>query len=92
MMQLLGVISPALARMQHKGEIGQQKKTQYNRYLTVVICFIQGWLLVMALANYAHRLFDGRNAHQSGHIIIRNGVPFVITSIIFVITGTLILV
>ncbi|MDR1891022.1 MAG: preprotein translocase subunit SecY [Puniceicoccales bacterium] len=91
-MQLLGAISPALARMQHEGEVGRQKIAQYTRYLTVVVCLIQGWLLVMALANYPDKLFYGFNTSQYGNIIIRDGVSFFITSTIFLTAGTLILV
>ncbi|MDR2776643.1 MAG: preprotein translocase subunit SecY [Puniceicoccales bacterium] len=91
-MQLLGAINPALARLQHEGEVGRQKIAQYTRYLTVVVCFIQGWLLVIALANYPDKLFYGFNANQYGNIIIKDGVSFFITSTIFLTTGTLILV
>ncbi|MDR1233401.1 MAG: preprotein translocase subunit SecY [Puniceicoccales bacterium] len=91
-MQLLGAINPALARLQHEGEVGRQKIAQYTRYLTVVVCLIQGWLLVMALANYPDKLFYGFNANQYGSIIIKDGVSFFITSTIFLTTGTLILV
>ncbi|MDR1457347.1 MAG: preprotein translocase subunit SecY [Puniceicoccales bacterium] len=91
-MQLLGAINPALARLQHEGEVGRQKIAQYTRYLTIVVCLIQGWLLVMALANYPDKLFHGFNANQYGNIIIKDGVSFFITSTIFLTTGTLILV
>ncbi|MDR2779058.1 MAG: preprotein translocase subunit SecY [Puniceicoccales bacterium] len=91
-MQLLGAINPALARLQHEGEVGRQKIAQYTRYLTVIVCLIQGWLLVMALANYPDKLFYGFNANEYGNIITRSGVSFFITSTIFLTTGTLILV
>ncbi|MDR0693630.1 MAG: preprotein translocase subunit SecY [Puniceicoccales bacterium] len=91
-MQLLGAINPALARLQHEGEVGRQKIAQYTRYLTIVVCLIQGWLLVMALANYPDKLFHGFNANEYGNIIIKDGVSFFITSTIFLTTGTLILV
>ena len=34
-LQLLTVVLPSLERLQKEGEVGQQKITQYTRYLTV---------------------------------------------------------
>jgi preprotein translocase subunit SecY len=41
-MQLLTVVSPALARLQKEGELGRKKITQYTRYGTIVISLVQG--------------------------------------------------
>ncbi len=40
-LQLLTVVVPALERLQKEGEVGQQKITQYTRYLTVILAFAQ---------------------------------------------------
>src|SRR6185503_15914846 len=40
-LQLMTVVVPALERLQKEGEVGQQKITQYTRYLTVVLAFAQ---------------------------------------------------
>jgi preprotein translocase subunit SecY len=40
-LQLLTVVVPSLERLQKEGEVGQQKITQYTRYLTVVLAFFQ---------------------------------------------------
>ena len=40
-LQLLTVVVPALERLQKEGEVGQQKITQYTRYLTVGLAFGQ---------------------------------------------------
>jgi preprotein translocase subunit SecY len=40
-LQLLTVVVPALERLQKEGEVGQQKITQYTRYLTVALAFAQ---------------------------------------------------
>ncbi len=40
-LQLLTVVVPSLERLQKEGEVGQQKITQYTRYLTVVLAFGQ---------------------------------------------------
>ena len=40
-LQLLTVVLPSLERLQKEGEVGQQKITQYTRYLTVGLAFGQ---------------------------------------------------
>jgi preprotein translocase subunit SecY len=40
-LQLLTVVVPSLEKLQKEGEVGQQKITQYTRYLTVVLAFGQ---------------------------------------------------
>jgi preprotein translocase subunit SecY len=40
-LQLLTVVVPALEKLQKEGEVGQQKITQYTRYLTVLLAFAQ---------------------------------------------------
>src|SRR5687768_8063768 len=47
-LQLLTVVVPALERLQKEGEVGQQKITQYTRYLTVALAFAQsvGYVLL----------------------------------------------
>src|ERR1044072_8913215 len=38
-LQLLTVVVPSLERLRKEGEVGQQKLTQYTRYLTVALAF-----------------------------------------------------
>ena len=40
-LQLLTVVVPSLESLQKEGEVGQQKITQYTRYLTVGLAFAQ---------------------------------------------------
>jgi preprotein translocase subunit SecY len=40
-LQLLTVVLPSLERLQKEGEVGQQKITQYTRYLTVGLAFFE---------------------------------------------------
>jgi preprotein translocase subunit SecY len=40
-LQLLTVVVPQLEKLQKEGEVGQQKITQYTRYLTVGLAFLQ---------------------------------------------------
>ena len=54
-LQLLTVVVPSLERLQKEGEVGQQKITQYTRYLTVVLAFAQslGFVFLFSFQNPA---------------------------------------
>jgi len=45
-LQLMTVVVPSLERLQKEGEVGQQKITQYTRYLTVVLALMQSFAYV----------------------------------------------
>ncbi|MFM8783600.1 MAG: preprotein translocase subunit SecY, partial [Phycisphaerales bacterium] len=42
--QLLGAVYPPLADLKKEGMSGQQKLMEWTRYLTVGLCFVQGWI------------------------------------------------
>ena len=48
-LQLLTVVVPSLEKLQKEGEVGQQKITQYTRYLTVGLAFAQSLRLRLPL-------------------------------------------
>jgi preprotein translocase subunit SecY len=54
-LQLLTVVVPALERLQKEGEVGQQKITQYTRYLTVALAFAQsvGYVLLFQSQSFS---------------------------------------
>ncbi len=89
--QLLGAMLPSLAKLQQEGEFGRQRLMQYTRYLTLGICFIQGWLLVMALTNYPDKLFPGFDANTYGSIALHNGFWFLFLCTLLLSAGTMIL-
>ena len=41
-MQLLGVVVPAVEELSEQGEVGQAKINQHTRYLTLPLAFLQG--------------------------------------------------
>ena len=41
-LQLMTSVYPVLKKIQEEGELGRRKITQYTRYLTVVLCLLQG--------------------------------------------------
>lgn len=91
-MQLVGAVFPAIARLQQEGDVGRQKINQYTRYLTIVICLIQGLLLLVALSTNPGSLIQGFNTLEYGQIVIASKVTFLITGTIFLTAGTMILV
>ncbi len=50
-MQLMTVAVPRLQELAKEGETGQQKITQYTRYFTLVLSFIQALAMVLYLRN-----------------------------------------
>jgi preprotein translocase subunit SecY len=87
-MQLMGAIVPSLAQLQQEGEVGRQKIAQYTRYLTLVICLVQGAMLVRAL-DINPGVLMGSNFNES--IVIASGPWFFLTSVLFLTTGTMVL-
>jgi preprotein translocase subunit SecY len=88
--QLMTAVVPTLSRLQQEGDVGRQKLTQYTRYATVLICVIQGALLILALENPG-RLFSGYDVNVYGDIILINRGWFLATSVVFMTAGTLLL-
>ena len=88
--QLMTAVVPTLSRLQQEGDVGRQKLTQYTRYATVLICIVQGALLILALENPG-RLFSGYDINVYGDIIIVNKTGFLATSVVFMTAGTLLL-
>lgn len=52
--QLLTVVWPYLHELQKEGESGRKKITQYTRYGTVFLCFIQGYGIAAGLQQYSN--------------------------------------
>ena len=50
-LQLLVPVIPQLEKMQREGESGRQKITQYTRYLTILVCVVQGFMVALAMVN-----------------------------------------
>jgi preprotein translocase subunit SecY len=46
-LQLMTVVIPSLEKLQKEGEAGQQKITQYTRYLTVALAVVQSFAYVL---------------------------------------------
>jgi preprotein translocase subunit SecY len=88
--QLLTAVVPMLSRLQQEGDVGRQKLTQYTRYATVMICLVQGVLLILALEN-PNRLFQGYDVNHYGQIVIVGKFWFMVQSTVFMTAGTMLL-
>jgi len=81
-MQLLSFTVPALEQLKKEGEPGRHKITQYTRYGTVVLATFQAIGISTAL--------QGQMVGGSSLVILQ-GMPFVISSVTCLVTGTLFL-
>ncbi len=65
-MQILMPVFPALEKLQREGETGRGKISQYTRYLTILICLIQGFMIAYTIVNpqtldinLGRKMYDG---------------------------------
>jgi len=58
-LQLLTVVLPSLEKLQKEGEVGQQKITQYTRYLTVGLAFAQSFGYVFLFRSFGQQAGGG---------------------------------
>lgn len=80
-MQLLGVVIPALERMQKEGESGRKKINQYVRYLALILCIIQS----AAMASWIQSINEG------AMIYMNPGLGFVLIVVATATAGTMFL-
>jgi preprotein translocase subunit SecY len=69
-----------LKKVQEEGEIGRRKITQYTRYLTVVLCLVQGIGISFWLQ---------RQASAGGPLVPGSGFWFIFISTLTLMTGTM---
>jgi preprotein translocase subunit SecY len=77
-MQLLATVYPPLEAMRKEGEAGRRKITQYTRYGTVVLAFVQALGIAIALEA------------QAG-LVLEPGYLFRFTTAVTLVTGTMFL-
>lgn len=86
-MQLLVPVLPSLERLKREGEAGMNKINQYTRYLTIVICIIQGAMTAIAMTNPQSLGLPSPDKP----LISGNVSAFVFFSVIVLTCGTMIL-
>ncbi len=77
-MQLGTVAIPYLESLKKEGESGRRKITQYTRYGTLVLAFVQSYVISIALQS------------QSG-LVLSPGGMFIGTTVVTLVTGTIFL-
>src|SRR5213596_2109957 len=82
-MQLLTVVVPSLEKLRKEGEVGQQRITQYTRYLTVALAFAQSIGYVF--------LFRSFNTSAGTDIIKGFGFGAVFTTVVSLTAGTVLI-
>ena len=87
-MQLLVPVVPSLEKLQREGEVGHAKINQYTRYLTIVICMIQGAMAAVAMTNPSRLGLPA----PALPLVMNPGAGFIIMSMIILTAGTMILV
>ena len=90
-MQLVTPVIPSLEKIQRDGESGRAKISQYTRYLTILVCLVQGALAALAMVNPA-KLF-GQSPSQplfwgdSGVFVVMTVLVLTCTTMIFMWLG-----
>lgn len=81
-LQLMASVYPALKKIQEEGELGRRKINQYTRYLTVLLCLVQG----VSLAYWLQRQADptGRPLVLGG-----GGIGFALITMLALTAGTM---
>ncbi len=85
-MQLLVPIMPSLERLKREGEPGYAKINQYTRYLTIVICLIQGAMASMAMMHP-----EKLGLPHPDQPLVDGGFSFILFSTVILTCGTMIL-
>jgi len=75
-LQLLTVVVPTLEKLQKEGELGRRKITQWTRYLTVGLAFMQSFGIAVALQS------------SDGGFVLQPGFAFVVMTMLTLTTGT----
>jgi preprotein translocase subunit SecY len=70
MLQLLTVVIPQLDKLRKEGEVGQQKITQYTRYLTVALAFGQSIGYVFLFRTFSSGSADVVESFTFGRVFV----------------------
>ncbi len=88
--QLLTPVLPSFEKLSREGEVGRNKLNQYTRYLTILICIVQGAMAALAMAHPSNL---GLPAPDPGKPLVPNpDFGFLAMSVTILTCGTMILV
>jgi preprotein translocase subunit SecY len=84
-LQLMQVVVPSLEKLSKEGEVGQQRITQYTRYLTVALAFAQSIGYVFLFRSFQKSLGNGQQ------VIVNFTLAKVFLIVISLTAGTVLL-
>lgn len=80
-LQLMTVVVPTLEKLSKEGELGRRKITQWTRYLTVALAFVQSAAIATALQS-------ATDPTSGGGFVINPGIGFILMTMLSLTTGT----
>jgi preprotein translocase subunit SecY len=89
-LQLMTAIVPSLERLAREGDVGRQKLTQYTRYLTLLLCCVQGFGVAKLAENAGAAMGLPLGAGES-IVLNPDGLSFELMAILCMTTGTMIM-
>ncbi|MCB1078222.1 MAG: preprotein translocase subunit SecY, partial [Verrucomicrobiae bacterium] len=91
MIQLLTAVVPQLGKLARE-EGGRQKINLYTRYVTILLCVFQGYVVAQSLINIKANPFLGRFADTTTSPLVPDaGFAFVFSTVLIVTAGTMFL-
>jgi preprotein translocase subunit SecY len=94
MMQLLTAVVPQLQRLSRE-DGGRSKINMLTRYVTIVLCLIQGYMLAKSLESPANNIFladIARYMEDSGAALVPGyGTQFVFVTVMVITAGTMLM-
>lgn len=94
MLQLMTVVLPQLGKMARE-EGGRQKITQYTRYVTIVLCILQGYMLALGYQNPSNNpLLPGIASvldRMNTQLVPEPGAGFIFVVVLCNLAGTMLL-
>ncbi|MDG1853856.1 MAG: preprotein translocase subunit SecY [Verrucomicrobiales bacterium] len=93
MMQLLTAVVPQLQRLSRE-DGGRSKINMLTRYVTIVLCLIQGYMLARSLENPENNIFladIARYMGESGSLVPEYGFQFVFVTVMVITAGTMLM-
>jgi preprotein translocase subunit SecY len=77
-LQLLGVVSPTLEKLQKEGELGRKKITEYTRWMTVGLSMFQAFGIAIALQ---------KETSANVPLVSHPGLSFTLSTVLTLTTG-----
>jgi preprotein translocase subunit SecY len=92
MIQLLTAVIPQLGKLA-KEDGGRQKITQFTRYVTIILCIVQGWFMTRQFVNPSSGMFPGmpETMAKFGPLVPVTGFWFEFVCVMTLTAGTMFL-